>query len=155
MQARPYRRRARLWLCIFWFAATFSPAANIFFYPGLFIAERVLYLPSLAYSWLLAEMLCSVRRMFNRSRPVDVPVDCSPTPPTPRPFDRIFFAAIVACIAAMGWRTRSRNMDWSSQVTWLFTRSDCSVTSFSLRTSRVGYFVSERDQSRPWKCEGI
>merc|ERR1711907_219355 len=54
------RRVCTRWLCVFWFAFPFLPAANVFFYPGLFIAERVLYLPSMGFCLLVGEVVESL-----------------------------------------------------------------------------------------------
>ena len=46
-----------LWMCV-----VFIPAMNIFFYVGFVIAERVLFLPSMGYSLLMA---CALLQMYH------------------------------------------------------------------------------------------
>ena len=73
----------------------FLPAANIFFYVGFVVAERLLYLPSLGYSLLLA---LGVRRLAS-SRPL---------------LSRL---GLLVLLLSAGLRTIARNTDWRNEET--------------------------------------
>ena len=62
---RAGRLCAALWLLL-----PFLPAANVLFHPGLFIAERVLYLPSVGYALLLAQLLHELAHLPWAKRPL-------------------------------------------------------------------------------------
>ena len=48
------RQRGSLLVCVAWFGLPFLPASQLLFYPGLFIGERALYLPSFGFILLLS-----------------------------------------------------------------------------------------------------
>ena len=71
------------------------PATNIFFYVGLVVAERLLYLPSLGYSLLLA---LGVNKISNY-----------------RP--SLSRLCLVIMLMSAGLRTIARNRDWKNEET--------------------------------------
>ena len=73
----------------------FLPATNIFFYVGLVVAERLLYLPSLGYSLLLA---LGVRKISNY-------------------LPSLSRLCLVIMLMSAGLRTIARNTDWRNEET--------------------------------------
>ena len=73
----------------------FLPAANIFFYVGFVVAERLLYLPSLGYSLLVA---LGVRRVSTLQSLLS----------------RLGLALL---LLSAGLRTLARNTDWQNEET--------------------------------------
>lgn len=83
---------------------TWLPASNLVFTSGTIMAERSLYLPSLA---LIASALLVAQRVVSRIGP------------------RATTAAVVAIALALAGRTFLRNRDWQSDVTlWTATIAD-------------------------------
>ena len=76
----------------------FLPAANIFFYVGFVVAERLLYLPSAGYSLLLGLAVFKTISTY----------------PHYRTITRL---GLVVLIISAGFRTLLRNQDWESEET--------------------------------------
>ena len=77
---------------------SFLPATNLLFYVGFVIAERILYIPSMAYSLLIASGLGT---LWNRR-------------PRHRVLLKYGFIVLIALLAA---RTVMRNEDWKDEET--------------------------------------
>ena len=97
--------------CALWGAGFFLPAAHVFFFPGTFIAERLLYVPSLGFCLALG---VGLRRLAVRvaGRPAaagrgavfrGLAVAVS------------FWALVAGCAAPYALWTRARNAEWGSQ----------------------------------------
>ncbi len=80
-----------------WFALPFLPASQIFFQPGTVIAERVLYIPSIGFCFLLSWLLFwgLNRRWFTKDT---------------------FLAICLALLFIYTARTIVRNPDWNNQL---------------------------------------
>lgn len=93
-------RRLRCLFALALLLITFLPASNLAFYVGFVLAERVLYAPSLAFCWLLAEALdaLAVRVAGRRRRALVVALALS--------------APLHAYYAQRTWR---RNADWHDE----------------------------------------
>ena len=91
---------SRLWfvaLVLLLAAGTFVPASHVFFLPGTVVAERLMYLPSVAVCWFVAAALCGTATgaQWRRRGP--------------------WRAAVLVCVllaAAGGVRTVRRNAEW-------------------------------------------
>jgi tetratricopeptide (TPR) repeat protein len=92
-----YRTRRPLFFFIGFFFAALAPTANIFFPIGTIMAERVLYLPSIAVAALIA---WGGWQLFQRLQPH-------------WPAARVAATALIAMVClALGVRTFLRNFDW-------------------------------------------
>ncbi|OQV17636.1 Transmembrane and TPR repeat-containing protein 2 [Hypsibius exemplaris] len=88
----------RLLLAMALIAIPFLPASNIFFYVGFVMAERILYIPSMGFCWLVAEGLI---KAFNYSR---------------NPLSRgVIAAGFAGLLVAHSSRTWLRNGDWLTE----------------------------------------
>jgi hypothetical protein len=115
-----------------------TAGSNIFFYVGTFIAERLLYLPSIGYCMFAAFVIMRVPLYLHlilcRLTSTPPPTTASTTTPTstqtstpasPSSSRRVrcsrALASLVslvvagALIAAGTWRTHTRNVDWTSE----------------------------------------
>lgn len=94
-------RQWRLWVLAGLIVGPMIPAANIFFYVGTFLAERLLFLPSVGLSLLLGEFLAtriSDSRKWKLTRGI--------------------FALFLAALVLLGaGKTRHRNLAWRSDHT--------------------------------------
>jgi Tfp pilus assembly protein PilF len=90
-------RRARwIWLAVLWFGVTFLPISQIPFPIGVMLAERLLYLPSVALVFIAPAVVSWLSRM-------------------PRPA-QASGAAVVCLVLALGaWHTWSRTPVWQSE----------------------------------------
>ena len=76
-----------------WIIIPFVPASNIFFFVGTFIAERLLYLPSIGFCILIAYILIN----FTKN-------------------NKLFLWSIVGVIICLyGYKTYNRNFDWKNE----------------------------------------
>lgn len=109
--ARPWRlrrdgalaaARLRAFVLLALCAAPFAPAANLALYVGTFIGERLLYMPSVGFSLLLAQPLASAARAASPGQP----------PHAARPAVCLAAAALLGGYAARTWL---RNRDWVSE----------------------------------------
>ncbi|KAK3287154.1 hypothetical protein CYMTET_5321 [Cymbomonas tetramitiformis] len=89
----------------------FIPASNIFLYVGTYIAERLLYLPSMGFSLVLADWL---QTLFERDVPSDWARRRAPIP-AGRIQKCIGHGLVVAFLLAYSVRTSMRNRAWSSE----------------------------------------
>jgi len=95
----PTRALIRAFAVLAFGAAPFAPAANLVFYVGTFIGERLLYMPSLAFCLVLGDALADLISASGRHN-----------------VNRICGWALTLCIlAAYGLRTIARNRDWVSE----------------------------------------
>ena len=76
----------------------FLPATNIFFYVGFVLAERILYVPSMGFAWLMSEGLI---KAFNYAKS-----------PLQRRTIAVGFCGIML---AHSMRTWERNYDWMTE----------------------------------------
>jgi protein O-mannosyl-transferase len=91
-------RRPELGFPAAWLLVTIAPVSNIFFPIGVPVAERTLYLPSVAVSALLA---CAWQAIESRQ-------------PASRRAPRAAFGVLAVIVVLLGVRTWIRNPDWSS-----------------------------------------
>ena len=85
-----------------WFIITVLPVSNLLFPIGVLLAERILYLPSVAFALLVAFAWDAVARRTD-----------SPAPEARR--SRTLALALCAVLAVwFGWRTWQRNPDWKT-----------------------------------------
>ena len=103
----PMRALVRAFVVVAFGAAPFAPAANLLFYVGTFIGERLMYLPSLAFCLVLGDLL-------SWAEAVEVP---SPPSHTVTRRQRSRWLVTAALCLAYGTRTVRRNGDWVSEET--------------------------------------
>lgn len=96
-EAELARHRVRAFVLLALGMAPFVPAANIFFYIGTFIGERLLYMPSLGFCLLLAEPLSAA---------------CGSIHSRTKRVARMLVTALLTAYAARTW---VRNRDWVSE----------------------------------------
>ena len=89
---------------LIWMAATLAPVLNPRWMPAQVFAERYLYLPSVAFCWLIGGAVAKFRRESRAASP-------SAGPALVRQATAIG-VAVVACLYAV--RTVERNRDWRS-----------------------------------------
>ncbi len=77
-----------------WFIISVSPVSNIFFPIGVLIAERTLYLPSMALSILVAVVAANITTTVSQKAKRNASI------------------ALACAVLAMGYRTWIRNPDW-------------------------------------------
>ena len=99
--ATPWRPRAGL--AAAWFFICILPVSNLLFPIGVLLAERVLYLPSVAVSFVLAFAWDEVRARSFATERVRVPRLAG-----------LAFAAVVVWLSALTW---VRNPDWKTSQT--------------------------------------
>jgi hypothetical protein len=101
----PSPARWRLFVTLALVVAPFSPASNVFFYVGTYIAERLLYLPSVGFCLLLADWLWVVAPSASASS----------SPPARRPRATVALATTATLLLLYGVRTVIRNRDWRDE----------------------------------------
>ncbi|KAG8457165.1 hypothetical protein KFE25_004382 [Diacronema lutheri] len=105
--------RAAAWLLLPWL-----PCANVLFPIGTFIAERLLYLPSLGAA------LCVAQAALPRARAAAA--TAAPPSPSRRAASPRAAAALGCACAALGVRCLLRNLDWlSDESAFLAARTVC------------------------------
>ena len=106
-----YRRARPVFFFIAFFFAAMAPTANLFLLIGTIMAERVLYLPSVAFAGCVAWAGWQIYRQFLPRWPglrVAAP------------------AALAAVCLALGARTFARNFDWyDEQTLWASAAQAC------------------------------
>lgn len=88
----------RLMLALALLTIPFLPASNLFFYVGFVIAERILYIPSMGFSWIIAEGMIKAGKSAKRGF-----------------YHRSLVAGFCAMILVHSARTWMRNMEWKSE----------------------------------------
>ncbi|KDD74556.1 hypothetical protein H632_c1228p0, partial [Helicosporidium sp. ATCC 50920] len=112
--ADQHSRVVSVWVFLSLVLLPLLPAANVFFYVGTFLAERLLYVPSAGWSILCAQFLVSCSKE-------DEEKDAKPASSSP-PFARkllsvslllrlLFFSLL---LAAYSWKTLARTPEWAS-----------------------------------------
>jgi len=86
------------WLTLLIFP--FIPASNIFFYVGTMLAERLLYLPSVGFCYIMSDSIISLLTAINRNQQRST---------------KIAFIFIVTLLLAYGYLTIERNRDWDNE----------------------------------------
>ncbi|GAV09089.1 hypothetical protein RvY_18686-2 [Ramazzottius varieornatus] len=97
-QSRLISEEERLVLAVALLIIPFLPATNIFFYVGFVLAERILYVPSMGFAWLLAEGL--IKACNYAKSPLQ---------------RRTIAAGFCGIMLAHSWRTWNRNYDWMTE----------------------------------------
>jgi tetratricopeptide (TPR) repeat protein len=92
-----YRRCREAWFFLAFFAITLAPASNLLLRIGTIMAERFLYLPTIAFAGCLVLAAKRLAERFGTHRRMLVP------------------AAAAALCCAFGARTHARNADWSDE----------------------------------------
>ena len=104
-QPAPMRVLVRAFVVVAFGAAPCAPAANLLFYVGTFIGERLLYMPSLALCLVLGDLLSG-----SDSSAEGLP----PSPPSPKLRAIRWLLTAALCLACAA-RTVVRNQDWESE----------------------------------------
>jgi tetratricopeptide (TPR) repeat protein len=102
-QPPPIRALVRAFVVVAFGAAPFAPAANLLFYVGTFIGERLLYMPSLAFCIVLGDLLCGSDT-----------AEMAPQSPPSHKLRLRWLLTAALCVAAAA-RTVLRNADWASE----------------------------------------
>ena len=89
---------------LLWSACSFLPVSNLLFHPGLYIAERVLYMPSVLMAIFVS--YCTWRACFFAFQSA---------PNGQKRWAGPFWIATGVVVALYVARTRSRNLDWQDQ----------------------------------------
>jgi len=116
--------RLRLFILYSFVLGPMLPATNIFFYVGTYIAERLLYLPSMGYCMLLADTLETFREGSSTALRVETSEPSNAdenqgkkSPPRPPSLARHLAVCAMAAALFLGYshRTVTRNSDWESE----------------------------------------
>ena len=99
----PNQRRLPLAFCLVWFIGFALPFSNVITDVGTCVAERLLYVPNVAFCYVFAEVLVAIAQRFSRSK---------------GSVRLVFFWALVgATLAVYAIRTRTRCRDWYDEET--------------------------------------
>ncbi|XP_075225931.1 protein O-mannosyl-transferase TMTC2-like [Lycorma delicatula] len=86
--------RHSLLMCLSFMVIPFIPATNIFFYVGFVVAERVLYIPSIGFCFLIG---LGYSLLYRRTNP------------------KILRLSFIVLLIILGVRTHRRNYDWKDE----------------------------------------
>eukprot|EP01083_Nonionella_stella_P009831 28136_1 len=81
-----------------WMIIPFIPASNLFFFVATFVAERLLYLPSIGFCMLLSYILVRIHRYFKGGK-------------------SLLWSVVAVIVSAYVFKTYDRNKDWSNEET--------------------------------------
>ena len=77
----------------------FLPATNLLFHVGFVVAERILYIPSIGFCWLVAQGLCKLNVVFQNQRGLRTTVKIG----------------LLVLLSSFCLKTLARNMDWHNE----------------------------------------
>ena len=131
--------RVRAFTLLAFGAAPFAPAANLLFYVGTFVGERLLYLPSIAFCVILGDVLASACGPL-------CSVNAAPPGHAPRA-PRCARAATALLLCLYAARTALRNEDWRSEGSLFTAAMDVCPNSAKVRLNNG--ILARRTQDWP------
>lgn len=152
-----FGKKTLLSFCILFFALTFSVVSNLVFPVGTFMSERFVFMPSLAYSILLAYLIEQIPLYKFNTFPFSKAV-VSPKVAAESFFrTRYIQVILVLVLGAYSVRTILRNPAWKDNFTLFLTDINNSPNSAKLNNAAGGELIaqSDKDTSQEEKMKKI